>query len=369
MRAGAGRHRPGATRNVLGPGALPDPGKGAAPGPAAPGQSCGNPAGIDRPGGDTTARRSPGGQGGRWHRDATPAPGTAPLSAGAEAPVPPEAQPGTCEDRAPRRGRGLLAPGYHPTRAAAPPSGRGCGARGAPGAAAGGPELPARTAGAARGSHRDGPGPAPPVRGRRLPLRHGHACASRSGSRGHACAPREPLHEHGAARTALPERPRGRARLPAPGGESAATCPGPGPLPPPPAVPGRAPHGRGDPPGSAAGASREGSGPTGRAGGGRRRPPGPARRGAAWSPPERPSRRASSGRTLPPTPLPPGRGSRTCPAGCAAPRQPRGAVLSHAWGGSGAARAPLPAPPCPAPARPLPASLPGRAAPIPRPRR
>lgn len=264
--------------------------------------------------------------------------------------------------RGPSPREGSRAPSPRASPHACPRSGRGCGARGAPGAA--GPHgggctgltpgrVRPRSTCPGEGASRSGMAP--------LPAAARGARGGPAGSHGHECAPREPLHEHGvrgAARTALPERPRGRARLPAPGGESAATCPGPCPLPPPPAVPGRAPHGRRDPRAARPGLPRRARAPRAVPGVGAAAPRarGTARRGAAWSPPERPSRRASSGGTLRPSPLPTGRGSRTCPAGCAAPRQPRGAVLSHAWGGSRAARAPSPRrrarpPPAPSPPR------------------
>lgn len=334
----------------------------------------------------------PGGKGGRWHRDPRPAsPRDGPDVSGRGGSGSSGGRPGDTAghlrapspaSRAPRRGGGLLGT---PALPALLP--RGCGARGAPAAAAGGPEL--------RGLHGAPAGTVPAPfhlsRGRCVPLRHRHV--PRSGAGSGRVAPlaaaatrvlrvraRDPLGEQrvrGAARTELPERPRRRARLPAPGGESAATCPGPGPPPPPPpplAVPGPgSPRPQGP-------AGQRGQGFPGRVGPrGRRWLLGPCR---GWVPPlpgpgarRDVAQRGAQPRAHPPAgpPGPPvsprGRGSRTCPAGRAAPRQPVGAVLSHAWGGSGAARAPLPAPPCPAPARPLPASLPGRAAPIPRPRR
>ncbi|XP_039418522.1 basic proline-rich protein-like [Corvus cornix cornix] len=359
VRAAAGRGRGG--RRARGPGwdrargneerargtgVLPYPGKGAAPGrcrsssaPPLPAKVAGNPTGGPAPRGpialgegrrDAAARQSRGGKGGRWHRDPppTPAPGTAPLSAGKETPVAPGRRLGDTAghlrgpspvSRAPREGsRVPRRLGYHPTRARGPAVlPRPCGARGAPIAAAGGPEVPARTAGAARGSHRDGVRPRSTCPGKG---------ASRSGTatfpgaaQGAAGWPRWQPRTRvcSSLLPAIRSTRRECAEPPAPGspsgpaavrgfrhraGKAPPPAPGPGPLPP--------PLGSGPRLAAAAGAV-PGVGP----------PPGPGHR-ATWRSVE-PSRGLVLPRILRSTPVLSDR-SRTCPAGCAAPRQPRG---------------------------------------------
>lgn len=346
--AGRDGTNPGERGTSWGSGVLLDPGK-AAPvpfelSPAAPGQSCGEPHG--RPGPVGIVRRGPAEPGGK-RGTAAPRPPCPRQPQGRPRCqrarrlrflrcAGPGTQPGTCEDRAPGRDGGLLAaPGITPRVPAAPPSCPGLRCPGRSRSGGGGPGAAGPHGGGCTGLT---PGRCPaPLHlsgGRRLPPRPRRVSRSGAGSgRGAPLAAADTR----VLQPAIHEQ--GEGEPPAPGSPSAASGTGPGKrrhLPragPAAAAAGRP---RAERPTAAGTRRQRGLGFPGTVGlcGRRRRlgpcrgwaPPGrgTARRGAAWSRPQRPSSRAPSARTPRPTPLPSGRGSRTCPAGCAGPGSPVG---------------------------------------------